>query len=869
MTGPPTTARGLSSSAVRSHATAAPLLSPSLLLLASALLCLALSQPTSAQQLVSVCGGDGYQLNALPELVVTVPINYYTPGSYTLSISLCRPVASGPCAGKNASVCIDSQVLAYWQPDVQPIVWRQENGGVRVSQAYNGDQCGTVFGSDAFALASVDVLCDWTADVPHVGQVQNSGSNCNFNAQLFTRLVCLPPLSRADTPLGLPVSPYADAVSLTGCGAGLYDLSAMDASDLQFDFGGQHYWWRPCGAVAPGTGPCGNGTTLCADSQPNYLSLALGPTWVQRSSAGSATSDGALPLYALTPTGLLIQSKNSVQYYATCANDPLHQAKSQVSVHLVCDSTLSCAAKFLNMSYTTAGGEQTGVVQCHYTLYIATAAVCPSQRLSSAPAPWTLPSVVASPPAGTCASAGFDVSASAVDMYAVDAVTGTYALHPCGNVTNTTYMLTQGGYPAATYIDTNYVQDYLRQPVWSVIDGGVQYVSSMHLQFGGTSATVQFLCVPDAVSPYLGSVVGGFDSQTFTAVVWTQQACGCPAYPQPANYTYSTTWSSAQCGGGVYDLSSLRGLDLYAPINDPAFDPSVQNGGNLTLFVFRACGEPVSYPGCPPNSSLCALSVNVSKPFSMSLAGAQVAVSSPQTQYLVTQQTNYAVDGKAANALQLSNHNSRSPSCAAISDALSPFASATATLQVYLVCDPASVQPLLFYGRETADFPGLYGPLGFNPPVNFTATYTNYDSTLSGRCVYSFTVYTAAACNQTAAPPLSTCAASSSSTGGSGPLFASSSTGASSHSAALLACPYVSSDSLSGGAIAGIVIGSVLGVALLVFISCAAFMPRRGKSAPKQVARPHTPTRVESPDVTVISAGGRPVTEMTSAQQHV
>ena len=414
---------------------------------------------------MSVCGGDGYRLDALPELVTPVPVVSYSIDLYTLSLSLCEPVATGPCAGKNASVCLGAGVIAYWQPDVQPVVWRQENGGVRFSSSYNGDLCSSLFGSEAYASVVVDVLCDWTADVPHVGQVQNSSSNCNFNAQLFTRLVCLPPLGRAEVPLGLPVSPYANTVTLMdGCGAGLYDLSALDAVDLSFTSSGQRYWWRPCGRRAP-AGTCFGNTTLCLDVHPNPRSnystgLASGPLYPSMG-VTDALEDWRLPMYTLTLDGLLIQTKNG----DFCNNTQQYWARSQVNVHLVCDPAVTRAAAFLNMTYSTAGGEQTGVDQCHYTLYIATAAVCPSQRLPSAPAPWTLLSAVAPPPAGTCAGAGFDVSASAVDLYAVDALAGTYALHACGNFSGGTYMLYRSGSPLATYVDTDYVRDYLRQPV--------------------------------------------------------------------------------------------------------------------------------------------------------------------------------------------------------------------------------------------------------------------------------------------------------------------------------------------------------------------------------------------------------------------
>ena len=209
----------------------------------------------------------------------------------------------------------------------------------------------------------------------------------------------------------------------------------------------------------------------------------------------------------------------------------------------------------------------------------------------------------------------------------------------------------------------------------------------------------------EAETPWLAFVVvDAIGLNAYTAVIWTEQACGCPSHPTPPAYVNGTTWTSAVCGGGLYNLSSLQGVDLYAPIEDPEFDDHVGLFGfNQTVFIFRACGEPVSYPGCPANTSLCAISVNVSLPFAQQrLEGTQVAVSSPQGQYLITPDPSYELGGaEAVNTLRISNHNTQSLSCSAlVYYGLSELASSPPTLQVFLICDPVSVQPRLIYASE-------------------------------------------------------------------------------------------------------------------------------------------------------------------------
>ena len=862
----------------------APLALSHLLLLLVVLL-LSHATPSTSQQLVSFCGGDGYDLRGLAHDYVS-PANEFNPFAGfrgVVTVNPCGPITSGPCANRNASICVDDAVVAYWQPDVQPITWRQQAGGVHYSQVWNGDQCSAVypaseFGDGSFNSAELSILCDWSAEEAYLAQV-TLGQDCDFSAQLFTRLVCLPPIPRPAIPVGLPMSPFANTVDLVpGCGAGLYDLSALDASDLEFDSLGQHFWWRPCALTTPAS-TCGNWTTLClgtpAFAGSDYNSPLAGGPAVAYDLFIDDLDDWELPMYTLTSFGLLIQTKNGV-----ICPDPQYNARAQVNVYLVCDPTAPCDAVFLNLTYSsTMAGDGTNVTQCHYDLYIATAAVCPSLRLpAAAPPPWTLPYDVPYKH-GQCGGAGFDVSASAIDLSVFDGETGQYWLHPCGNVTGSSYMLYDTFYdglysadyiiPLSTYInDAEYLSPLQAAPVWSVIEGGVQFVSTFvpdpSQDYGITSivTTVQFLCVAEAETPWLAFVVvDAIGQNAYTAVIWTEQACGCPSYPAPPAYVNGTTWTSAVCGGGLYNLSSLQGVDLYAPIEDPEFDDDVGLFGfNQTVFIFRACGEPVSYPGCPANTSLCAISVNVSLPFAeQRLEGTQVAVSSPQGQYLITQQHSYDYRS-TANALQISTHTTQSLSCSALGYfGQGELGSAPATLQVSLVCDPASVQPRFVYAYEVKGS----GLLTYSLPINFTAQFDDFDWANEVECIFGFTVYTADACTPMAAPPLGTCSPSSSSSSTGASSLSSSSTGV------LTVAPSCASTSkLSTGAIVGIVVGSVVGVGLLLGLVYIGFIWRtRGRykaDAPPAPSGAPTPTD-SSADVSTTTHTGNVAVEMAPA----
>ena len=151
-----------------------------------------------------------------------------------------------------------------------------------------------------------------------------------------------------------------------------------------------------------------------------------------------------------------------------------------------CDPTASSQPVFLNITYSgTPMRNAANNTQCHYDLYIATAAVCPSLRLPANPPPWTLPYDVPYKH-GQCGGAGFDMSASAIDLSVlVDSVSECW-LHPCGNVTGTSYMLYEVFYefptygpvvlPLSTYPTS---EDYPQTvPIWTVLEGGMQYVST-------------------------------------------------------------------------------------------------------------------------------------------------------------------------------------------------------------------------------------------------------------------------------------------------------------------------------------------------------------------------------------------------------
>ena len=180
-----------------------------------------------------------------------------------------------------------------------------------------------------------------------------------------------------------------------------------------------------------------------------------------------------------------------------------------------------------------------------------------------------------------------------------------YAIRPCGAVTTAGYCAGGStpfsfcrGTTGISYYNTSAVgntnSDYAayntdNSAYWGYVTRDGQSGVAQFIQDGSDcgngdwAGTIEFICDPTATTARLSDV---FETTgcNLDAVIYTSLVCGVtPAQVQAANVPYIST---TQCGGGIYDLSSLANTDLQLSYS------------TTTGFVFRPCGTISSISAC-------------------------------------------------------------------------------------------------------------------------------------------------------------------------------------------------------------------------------------------------------------------------------
>jgi len=213
-----------------------------------------------------------------------------------------------------------------------------------------------------------------------------------------------------------------------------------------------------------------------------------------------------------------------------------------------------------------------------------------------------------------CGGAGYDVTAaSQYDLVLLNQGGWNWTVHPCGMITtnalcaNETYgsMFCQTS-GTTSWSASNYNTSVAAQARWLAITNGVQ----MSIETGEYCAaarapreiTIQFVCNTTATMPYLSSVTEP-EVCWYQAVIQTSTACRATGATAQTGTIGASFWST-QCGGGVYDLTSMSNTDLY--IDDNAFsywirpcgyvsNSSCANAGQ-TSFCQKYFPDPTSTP---------------------------------------------------------------------------------------------------------------------------------------------------------------------------------------------------------------------------------------------------------------------------------
>jgi len=186
-----------------------------------------------------------------------------------------------------------------------------------------------------------------------------------------------------------------------------------------------------------------------------------------------------------------------------------------------------------------------------------------------------------------CGGAGYDVTSAVQQDLAITVGGWRYYLHPCGNLTASTSdpmciadpearygsMVCQRSttsnqtFTIASYNDT--VARY--QSSWVAISNGVEFTVQNGEPCAGNGGaprifTAQFVCNATATTAYFSNFAEA-ETCWYVATIHTSAACA-PVGPTFTNQVGSSLYST-QCGGGIYDLTSLSNRDLYYDgIND-------------------------------------------------------------------------------------------------------------------------------------------------------------------------------------------------------------------------------------------------------------------------------------------------------------
>ena len=517
------------------------------------------------------CVGVGFDLSSVG--YIDYSINY---NGNLWVVHPCGYIQTGTCA-PGASFCQGNNVVSYYEPTLNPILWTRIAGGVQISVT-DGAQCG---GASYGRTGIVRFLCSETAVQPTLVSVLEVVT-CTYVATILTAVACQP--NSYNSSLITAVNePFASPV----CGGGLFDLSSLNNADMNFNTsGGSQFWFRPCAPVSNGICNCIQPASFCQNNcnlVANYNPSASPTVYTLT----QTTTNG------VTSPGLLMQIADG----AVCAG----QFPRVGIIQFVCDQTATTPV--------VTNVVESPIIFCHYTATVRTNAVCtllPSANsgtpASTQQAPTLSQAVLPAGYTPTCGGAGFDVSQSNTDLFYISFGAYTYYAHPCGAIqganpcggqTSMCQVLNSpnpGTDSEGYYIASRWNSTLATQAQWVAMPNGVQMTIATGDSCGSTAlnryAVYNFICDTSATYPQLNYVYE-IEECHYEAYISTVQACTQYAQLLGSNATVGATFFSDTCGGGVYPLSKLSGVEMY------------QNATAAVPFSYyvRVCSQ-VANPSC-------------------------------------------------------------------------------------------------------------------------------------------------------------------------------------------------------------------------------------------------------------------------------
>ena len=346
------------------------------------------------------CGTSSplFTLPSNPSAETVVPYYYYINLAGSVQDPTCQRYAPGAmvCQRWVPNVCTDTEVAAVWQPAVVTPSWTFINGanysaGIQLSTLAAPPLALTHTGVSQLACVGstvrIQFVCSPTSLRPYIASSYKSASAnfaCAFTFIVPTYLVCTAPGQpslAAPTPTVANCAPTVNGITYNLAPLGLLDISAYDASGVQ-------YVLRPCGVVANGFGQGALATSFSqlisipvVCTQP---SATINVTSIAGSFSTATSTWSALP----SNTGVQLTQATGQNCTATCGGNSVYSGPWQSVAQFVCASNAYNASSRANASVGGYDSQCQPVSggSCTLTFTTYTSNACPSGQTSAATA---------------------------------------------------------------------------------------------------------------------------------------------------------------------------------------------------------------------------------------------------------------------------------------------------------------------------------------------------------------------------------------------------------------------------------------------------------------------------------------------------
>ena len=477
----------------------------------------------------------------------------------------------------NGTFCQGSTIVSYYNASGDYTRTNTDNSPVWAYSSYlgmsgvaqiiqDGDDCGG-FGA---RQGTIEFVCNTAATTPYLATVIETVT-CHYQAVIMTSLVC--------GAINAELQTVGSAVISTQCGGGIYDLTPLSGQEINTTETGSNWvnyiYLRLCGTVTS--------TNLCALNSTSPAQVCQ----IDPSGGGAPTTLSMYQPYAY-PTVWQYNGNGVSQIVQDGVRCGTAEEERLTNITMVCNAAATTA-------YISSFSESP---TCHYNFVVQTSLVCGTPF-----SPALLPA-----PSQNCTYGPYNLnSISGTDLLWYG--NGNWwAIRPCGTVQTTgfcagefcqgtTVVSVYNGSALANYASTGTDNT----PIWASVTFGNQSGVAQIIQdgtscggnVGSRQGAIYFVCNSSATTPFISTVFEGVICH-YTAVIQTSAVCGVTA---AQTQVVGGSFISNQCGGTVYNLSSIAANDIIGVVQPTAADNTTYN------FYINLCGNVRSTNLCVANNS--------------------------------------------------------------------------------------------------------------------------------------------------------------------------------------------------------------------------------------------------------------------------